>query len=62
MRGFIQVVSGPGQVGKTTMVWLLIRQLLFESMFVFVISDYLLYSGIPVEEFMVSDPSGLFII
>lgn len=33
-RGFIQVVFGPRQVGKTTMVSQLIKQLSFESLFV----------------------------
>ena len=29
---FIQVVYGPRQVGKTTMVWQLVKQLPFESL------------------------------
>jgi uncharacterized protein len=33
-RSFIQVVTGPRQVGKTTLVWQLIKQLPFESLFV----------------------------
>lgn len=33
-RGFIQVVTGPRQVGKTTLVWQMIKQLPFGSLFV----------------------------
>jgi predicted AAA+ superfamily ATPase len=32
-RGFIQVVTGPRQVGKTTIVWQMKQQLPFESLF-----------------------------